>query len=84
MEEWQPIASAPTDEPIDIKAERWVFSGERLSVKVCLGCRWLDRVSVRNPAPRWSRVPVGWRPTHWRPSRPASTPTAPRRMEMSL
>ena len=65
---WQPIATAPLDRPVDLRIERWVDAGERLSVKHVRGASWTTRTSVRNPVPRWSRVPMGWRATGWAPN----------------
>ncbi|WP_162560888.1 hypothetical protein [Methylobacterium durans] len=63
---WQPIATAPRDRLIEIRAERWIASTERMRVETFAGCKWCEGGSVRHPAPYWRRLPRGWVPTHWR------------------
>lgn len=65
MTAWRPIETAPLDRPVDLRVERWVFAGARLSVKHVRGASWTTTTSVSNPVPRWSRVPTGWRAVAW-------------------
>ncbi|GJE29539.1 hypothetical protein LKMONMHP_4421 [Methylobacterium organophilum] len=64
---WLPLETAPRDRPVDLRLERWVDAGERLATSIARGASWIDRTSVRHPAPHWSRVPAGWRVTGWQP-----------------
>lgn len=62
---WLPMALAPKDRRVSIRAERWVKRDEFMRVEVFTGCRWSAGGTVRHPAPYWQRVPSGWKPTHW-------------------
>ena len=74
---WQPIDTAPLGRPVDLRLERWVGDGDRLTTSVARGASWVTRTSVRNPVPHWSRVPAGWRVTGWRPNTdPSARPVA--------
>lgn len=65
---WHPLDTAPLDRPVDLRVERWVHAGSHLSIKHIRGASWITSTSVRNPVPRWSRVPTGWRATAWAPN----------------
>ncbi|EHP93435.1 hypothetical protein [Methylorubrum extorquens] len=65
---WQPMDNAPLDRPVDLRLDRWVGDGDRLTTGIARGASWMTRTSVRHPVPHWSRVPAGWRVTGWRPS----------------
>lgn len=72
---WQPLNTAPLDRPVDLRIERWVDAGTRLSTKHIRGASWVTSTSVRNPAPHWSRLPTGWRAVAWAPNTdPAARP----------
>lgn len=71
---WLPMALAPQNRRIDLRAERWIVGHQRMRVEVFAGCLWSPGGSVRQPSPWWKRLPPGWTPTHWRETEP--TPDA--------
>ena len=74
---WRSMDTAPLDRPCDLRLERWVGDGDRLTTSIARGASWVSRTSVRNPVPHWSRVPAGWRITAWRESTdPTARPVA--------
>ena len=62
---WHPIETVPRNRRVDLWAVRWTDHGERLAGHRFSDCRWSKGGSIRNPAPRWTKLPAGWRPTHW-------------------
>lgn len=62
---WHPIDTVPRNRRVDLWAVRWTDYGERLAGQRFADCRWSNGGSIRNPAPRWAKLPTGWRPTHW-------------------
>ncbi|TXN76688.1 hypothetical protein [Methylobacterium sp. WL8] len=72
---WHPLTTVPLDRPVDLRIERWIYAGSRLTTNHVRGASWITRTSVRHPAPHWSRVPTGWRAVAWAPNTdPAARP----------
>lgn len=63
---WLPMALAPRNRRIEIRAERWGQRAERMRVEVFARCKWCEGGTCRNLGPYWRGVPKGWTPTHWR------------------